>query len=137
MAERFEFCGPAVGPLPKEGFVAAWKSIGVGIAESMPDLEYNYRDIGVCPYDVNRVWVRSRSDWPRLAPRPHAHITPPQLLTTTTANPSPHRPNRPFCVPPTESTRVHPRARKPPLFGWVRRSTLLPVAAGFHRQVRP
>ena len=68
LAEGFEFCGPVVGPLPKESFVAAWKSLGVGIAESMPDLDYHYRDASVCPYDVNRVWYTSSPTGTQTAP---------------------------------------------------------------------
>ena len=41
LADRFEFCGPVVGPLPKPAFVAAWRSFG--LREAMPDLEWNVR----------------------------------------------------------------------------------------------
>lgn len=55
----FSFCGPVVGPLSKPQFLAAWSGIKAGLAEGMPDLEWNYRDVSVDPYDVNRVWVTS------------------------------------------------------------------------------
>ena len=57
LAESFEFCGPVVGPLPKDAFVGAWRSLC--IQEGLPDLEWNYRDACVCPFDVNRVWYTS------------------------------------------------------------------------------
>lgn len=52
--ERFEFAGPVVGPLDKASFVGA--SRGLRIAEGLPDLQLNCRDVSICPYDVNRVW---------------------------------------------------------------------------------
>ena len=58
LAEAFEFCGPAVGPLPKPAFLGAWRSLQ--IAEGLPDLQWNYRDASVCAHDVNRVWYTSR-----------------------------------------------------------------------------
>lgn len=57
LADSFEFCGPAVGPLRKDAFLAVWRSLR--IAEGLPDLQWNYRDASICPYDVNRVWYTS------------------------------------------------------------------------------
>ena len=58
LADRFEFCGPAVGPLPKQAFLGAWRSFG--LQQGLPDLAWNFRDVSVCPYDVNRVWYTSQ-----------------------------------------------------------------------------
>jgi hypothetical protein len=57
LAESFEFCGPVVGPLRKNDFLGAWCSLR--ISEGLPDLQWNYRDVSVDPYDVNRVWYTS------------------------------------------------------------------------------
>ena len=37
--------------------MGAWRSLC--IQEGLPDLEWNYRDACVCPFDVNRVWYTS------------------------------------------------------------------------------
>ena len=57
LAERFEFCGPVVGPLPKSPFIGALGAMR--IAEGLPDLDYNVRDAVVCEHDTNRVWYTS------------------------------------------------------------------------------
>ena len=57
LADRFEFCGPVVGPLAKPAFKQAMG--GLRIADGLPDLQYNFRDLAVDPYDVNRVWYTS------------------------------------------------------------------------------
>ena len=54
LSDKFEFCGPVVGPLAKAQFLGAWSSLR--IADGLPDLSWNFRDAAVCPYDVNRVW---------------------------------------------------------------------------------
>ena len=54
LAERFEFCGPVVGPLDKPRFLGALSAMA--IKEGLPDLQYHVRDAAVDPYDVNRVW---------------------------------------------------------------------------------
>jgi len=43
--------------LPQDAFLAAWSSLR--IADGLPDLNWNYRDAYVCPFDVNRVWFTS------------------------------------------------------------------------------
>ena len=57
--EAFSFCGPIVGPLGKTAFLGAWGALSSGLSEGLPDLEYNYRDVAIDPYDVNRVWLTS------------------------------------------------------------------------------
>ena len=54
LADRFQFCGPVVGPLKKEAFLNALG--GLRLRAGMPDLEYGYRDVAIDPFDVNRVW---------------------------------------------------------------------------------
>mmetsp|Transcript_47217 Transcript_47217/g.95145 ORF Transcript_47217/g.95145 Transcript_47217/m.95145 type:complete len:432 (+) Transcript_47217:120-1415(+) len=62
LADRFEFCGPVVGPLRKAAFLSSpWCPSGlpIGLSEGLPDLAMNYRDAVVCEFDVNRVWYTS------------------------------------------------------------------------------
>ena len=57
LADGFEFCGPVVGPLGKAAFVGALG--GMNIKGGLPDVEYNFRDVSVDPFDTNRVWYTS------------------------------------------------------------------------------
>ena len=59
--DAFSFCGPIVGPLGKSAFLGAWGALSAGIGEGLPDLEWNYRDATVDPFDINRVWVTSNA----------------------------------------------------------------------------
>lgn len=68
LADGFEFCGPVVGPLDKPRFLGALDLMG--IADGLPDLEYNYHDVAVCPYDVNRVWYTSAPTGTHTQPLP-------------------------------------------------------------------
>ena len=54
LADKFEFCGPLVGPLDKATFLGAWHSLG--LAQGLPDLEWHFHDASIDPFDVNRVW---------------------------------------------------------------------------------
>ena len=66
LAENFTFTGPVVGPLAKREFLDAFG--GFGLAAAMPDLEYRYRDLRVCPFDANRVWYTSSPSGTHTAP---------------------------------------------------------------------
>jgi hypothetical protein len=91
LADGFEFCGPVVGPLDKPRFLGALDLMG--IADGLPDLEYNYHDVAVCPYDVNRVWCSS-------APPPTPHLRSRSGCCAL-------HPERCHCA----GTRLHRRAR--------------------------
>uniref|UniRef100_A0A6V2NDS0 SnoaL-like domain-containing protein n=1 Tax=Emiliania huxleyi TaxID=2903 RepID=A0A6V2NDS0_EMIHU len=54
LADSFTFTGPVVGPLRKAEFLSSYGESN--LREAFPDLEYSYRDVRVCPFDVNRVW---------------------------------------------------------------------------------
>mmetsp|Transcript_37869 Transcript_37869/g.122453 ORF Transcript_37869/g.122453 Transcript_37869/m.122453 type:complete len:406 (-) Transcript_37869:237-1454(-) len=54
LADSFTFTGPVVGPLPKAEFLSSYGESN--LRKAFPDLEYSYRDVRVCPFDVNRVW---------------------------------------------------------------------------------
>jgi len=57
LADSFTSSGPAGGCLPKAQFLDIAASINV--EEAFPDLDNQWRDIRVCPFDVNRVWYTS------------------------------------------------------------------------------
>jgi len=57
LAESFTFSGPVVGPLTKKEFLSTFGSFNFN--EAFPDIDYQYRDMRVCPYDPNRVWYTS------------------------------------------------------------------------------
>lgn len=57
LADSFTFSGPVVGPLTKDDFLSAFGAFNLD--EAFPDLDYQYRDMRVCPYDTNRVWYTS------------------------------------------------------------------------------
>ena len=65
LASSFTFCGPLVGPLEKDAFVKAFG--GFNINDGFPDLDVEYSNFRVDPYDPYRVWVRCLSvlydDW--------------------------------------------------------------------------
>lgn len=55
--ESFTFSGPVIGPLPKTDFLKTYAAFNFETA--FPDLDYQYRDLRVCPFDTNRVWYTS------------------------------------------------------------------------------
>jgi len=57
LADSFTFSGPVVGPLKKKEFLSAFGTFNFNGA--FPDIDYQYRDMRVCPYDTNRVWYTS------------------------------------------------------------------------------
>ena len=58
LADSFTFTGPLVGPLSKEVFLGAFTGISK-LLSSLEGLDYQYRDVRPCPFDVNRVWYTS------------------------------------------------------------------------------
>lgn len=54
LSDSFTFCGPLVGPLDKTSFIEAFSSFK--IREALPDLEENYSNFRVDPYDPYRIW---------------------------------------------------------------------------------
>ena len=54
LSDSFTFCGPLVGPLDKTSFIDAFSSFN--IREALPDLEENYSNFRVDPYDPYRIW---------------------------------------------------------------------------------
>lgn len=54
LSDSFELCDPIHCPVGKGEFIASERLLR--IAEGLPDIEWNFRDATVCPYDVNRVW---------------------------------------------------------------------------------
>ena len=57
LGESFTFSGPVVGPLKKEEFLKTFGTFT--FKDAFPDLDYDYQDMRVCPYDTNRVWYTS------------------------------------------------------------------------------
>jgi len=58
LASSFTFCGPYVGPLKKERFVKAFSNFN--LKEAFPDLDAEYSNFRVDPFDPYRVWVDAR-----------------------------------------------------------------------------
>ena len=54
LSDSFTFCGPLVGPLDKTSFIEAFSSFK--IRDALPDLEENYSNFRVDPYDPYRIW---------------------------------------------------------------------------------
>ena len=58
LAPSFTFCGPLVGPIGKEEFVKAFG--GFNLKEAFPDLDTEFTNFRVDPFDPYRVWVDGR-----------------------------------------------------------------------------
>ena len=54
LSNDFTFCGPLVGPLSKNEFIEEFSSDE--LREAFPDLDENYSNFRVDPYDPYRVW---------------------------------------------------------------------------------
>jgi len=63
LADEFTFCGPIVGPLKKKSFLDAFSSFN--IRDALPDLEENYSNFRVDPYDPYRVWYDTKASGTR------------------------------------------------------------------------
>ena len=59
LADDFEFCAPVVGPLQKDEYLNALGSFK--LTEAFPDLENNFYNIHVDPFEFNRVWWSTRA----------------------------------------------------------------------------
>jgi len=57
LREDFTLTTPHGGALRKEDYLRT-ASLG-DITDAFPDLDYKWRDLRVCPFDVNRVWYTS------------------------------------------------------------------------------
>lgn len=66
LSEDFTFCGPIVGPLKKKAFLEAFSNFK--IREALPDLEENYSNFRVDPYDPYRVWYDVKATGTRTGP---------------------------------------------------------------------
>lgn len=54
LSDAFTFCGPLVGPLDKSSFMETFANFR--ITDALPDLEQNYTNFRVDPYDPYRIW---------------------------------------------------------------------------------
>jgi hypothetical protein len=59
LAPSFTFCGPLVGPIDKDAFIKAFGSFKLNTA--FPDLDVDYQNFRVDPFDPFRVWVDVRA----------------------------------------------------------------------------
>ena len=66
LAGEFTFCGPIVGPLNKKTFLDAFSSFN--IRDAIPDLDENYSNFRVDPYDPYRVWYDTKAKGTRTGP---------------------------------------------------------------------
>lgn len=66
LSDEYTFCGPFVGPIKKDEFIKAFSSFQ--IKEGLPDLDENYSNFRVDPYDPYRVWFDSKATGTRLGP---------------------------------------------------------------------
>ena len=66
LAGGFTFCGPIVGPLNKKTFLDAFSSFN--IRDAIPDLDENYSNFRVDPYDPYRVWYDTKAKGTRTGP---------------------------------------------------------------------
>jgi len=57
LADSFICTGPIGGAASKERFLEALSA--TNIPEAFPDIDYRWRDLRVCPFDLNRVWFTS------------------------------------------------------------------------------
>ena len=55
LSDDFTYCGPVVGPLPKEEFLRVFE--GFNLQGAFPDLDESYTNFRVDPYDPYRVWA--------------------------------------------------------------------------------
>ena len=58
LAPSFTFCGPLVGPIGKEEFIKAFGGFNLKVA--FPDLDTEFTNFRVDPYEPYRVWVDGR-----------------------------------------------------------------------------
>lgn len=66
LSEDFTFCGPIVGPLKKKAFLEAFSNFK--IRDALPDLQENYSNFRVDPYDPYRVWYDVKATGTRTGP---------------------------------------------------------------------
>jgi hypothetical protein len=59
LAPSFTFCGPLVGPIDKDAFIKAFGSFQLN--KAFPDLDVEYSNFRVDPFDPYRVWVDVRA----------------------------------------------------------------------------
>ncbi len=87
LADEFTFCGPFIGPLPKDEFINTLS--GFNIKEGLPDLNENYSNFRVDPYDPYRVWFDSKATGTRSGtlagqePNGAKYIGPPEAGSLT------------------------------------------------------
>lgn len=63
LRDDFTFCGPIVGPLDKTSFLESFSNFN--IRDAFPDLNENYANFRIDPYDPYRVWydVKGEGTW--------------------------------------------------------------------------
>lgn len=87
LSEDFTFCGPIVGPLKKKAFLEAFSNFK--IKEALPDLQENYSNFRVDPYDPYRVWYDMKATGTRTGPlagqegNGAKYIGPPEVASMT------------------------------------------------------
>jgi len=87
LSDDFTFCGPIVGPLQKAEFIEAFANFK--LRDGLPDLEENYSNFRVDPYDPYRVWYDIKASGTRTGPlvgqEPNGakYIGPPEVGSMT------------------------------------------------------
>ena len=61
LAPSMEFAGPVVGPISRDQYLKTVEPAVKSINEAFPDLQPQYYDFRVDPFEPNRVWYTSRS----------------------------------------------------------------------------
>ena len=87
LSNGFTFCGPFVGPLNKDEFIDEFTSFELRLA--YPDLDENYSNFRVDPYDPYRVWYDVKATGTRTgvlngkAPDGSKYVGPPECASMT------------------------------------------------------
>jgi hypothetical protein len=87
LAPSFTFCGPLVGPIDKDAFIKAFGSFQLNTA--FPDLDVDYQNFRVDPFDPFRVWVDVRATGTNTGafldkePTGKSVVTPPEAVSFT------------------------------------------------------
>jgi len=84
LSDDFTFAGPVVGPIPKNEFIKAFSSFS--ITEAFPDMQANFYNFHVDPFEHDRVWFSSRATGThtgvmagKFQPTGKKFISPPQM----------------------------------------------------------
>jgi len=87
LSDDYTFCGPYVGPLKKEQFIEEFTK--VDMRSAFPDLDENYSNFRVDPYDPYRIWYDVKATGTRtgeldgIEPDGKRYIGPPEAASMT------------------------------------------------------